>query len=117
MDTLVTFFKALSDPTRVRIVALLLEAGELCVCDIERVLGLPQARISRHLTFLRNARVVKARRNGQWMHYSITPCCALEKGVYRELRKALGGVAQLEADRAALRSTLCACVPVTVEVP
>ena len=58
---------------------------------------------------LRNARVVKARRSGQWMHYSLTPCCAMEKGVYRELRKVIGTVQQLESDRAALKRTACVC--------
>lgn len=116
MDTLVTFFKALADPNRVRIVALLLEAGELCVCDIERVLDIPQARVSRHLTFLRNAGVVKARRNGQWMHYALTPCCALEKGVYRELRMALGAVPELEADRDILKRTACVCAPPLMQI-
>lgn len=116
MDTLVTFFKALADPNRMRIVALLLEAGELCVCDIERVLEIPQARVSRHLTFLRNAGVVKARRNGQWMHYALTPCCALENGVYRELRKSLAAVPQLASDRDMLQRTACVCTPSLVKI-
>ena len=54
--------QALADGNRLRILHLLLQAGELCVCDIERVLDVPQARVSRHLTILRNSGWVAARR-------------------------------------------------------
>ena len=47
--------QALADVNRLRIINLLLQADELCVCDIERVLDVPQARVSRHLTILRNS--------------------------------------------------------------
>lgn len=69
METLIQFFKALSDPNRLRIVNLLTRSGELCVCDIERVLQMPQARVSRHLGILRQAGIVTVRRKGLWMHY------------------------------------------------
>lgn len=111
MDDLLSFFKTLSDPNRLRIVALLLEAGEMCVCDIERVLDLPQARVSRHLTLLRSARIVRARRSGQWMHYSLTPDGALQKAVYREIRKALPGIPQLASDQRTLHASLTTCGP------
>ncbi|HNQ30775.1 MAG: DNA-binding transcriptional repressor ArsR [Euryarchaeota archaeon ADurb.BinA087] len=63
-----TIFKALSDETRLRIY-LLLGNGELCVCQIQVALALPQTKISRHLTVLRNAGLVTARREGLWMYY------------------------------------------------
>jgi len=63
-----TIFKALSDETRLRIY-LLLGDGELCVCQIQVALALSQTKISRHLTVLRNARLVTARREGLWMYY------------------------------------------------
>ncbi len=63
-----TIFKALSDETRLRI-SLLLGDGELCVCQIQVALALSQTKISRHLTVLRNARLVTARREGLWMYY------------------------------------------------
>jgi ArsR family transcriptional regulator len=65
-------FKALSDETRLRILALL-EAGELCVCDLMAVLELPQSTVSRHLATLRNAGLVEDRRQGIWMYYRLTP--------------------------------------------
>lgn len=67
---LAALFKALGDPTRLRIVALL-AGGELCVCHLQQALGLAQAHVSRHLAVLRAADVVEARREGSWMHYSL----------------------------------------------
>jgi ArsR family transcriptional regulator, arsenate/arsenite/antimonite-responsive transcriptional repressor len=63
-------FRALGDETRVRIVSLLVQ-GELCVCHIEEALGCPQSTISRHLAVLRSARIVRTRREGAWVHYSL----------------------------------------------
>jgi ArsR family transcriptional regulator len=63
-------FKALSDPTRLRIAALLTH-GELCVCDLMEILKLPQSTISRHMARLKSAGIVKDRRQGKWVHYSL----------------------------------------------
>jgi ArsR family transcriptional regulator, arsenate/arsenite/antimonite-responsive transcriptional repressor len=65
-------FRAFSDRTRLRILNLL-KPGELCVCDLVRVLGSPQPKISRHLAYLRRARLVTARKEGLWMHYRLAP--------------------------------------------
>ncbi len=66
-------FRALCDPTRLRIVLLLVAEGELCVCELTHALGLSQPKISRHLASLRESRLLQARRSGQWMHYRIDP--------------------------------------------
>jgi ArsR family transcriptional regulator len=70
VSPLATLFKALSDETRLRIVALL-SVRELCVCHIEAALEAPQPTVSRHLANLRAAGVVEARRNGSWMYYRL----------------------------------------------
>jgi ArsR family transcriptional regulator, arsenate/arsenite/antimonite-responsive transcriptional repressor len=62
--------KALADPTRLRIV-LLLTGGELCVCDLKEVLGLPQSTVSRHMATLKSAGVAGDRRDGKWVHYRL----------------------------------------------
>ncbi len=67
------FFHALSDPTRLRCIALLHSQGEVCVCELTRTLGQSQPKISRHLGLLRDLGLVEARRAGVWMHYRITP--------------------------------------------
>lgn len=71
MRELATVFKALSDETRLDIMALLLIGGELCVCDVEGALAITQSKASRHLRYLLNAGLVENRRVGAWMHYHI----------------------------------------------
>lgn len=70
MNDAARIFKALSDETRLRIL-LLLFSGELCVCEVMAVLGLPQSTASRHLAYLRNAGWVLDRRQGIWMYYRL----------------------------------------------
>lgn len=67
----VQLYKSLADETRLRILALLLGEGELCVCDIIAALKLPQSTTSRHLSHLRKAGWVTDRRCGLWIYYSI----------------------------------------------
>jgi len=64
-------FKAVADPTRVRILATILAAGELCVCHVESALGITQSRASRHLATLRRAGLIADRRDGAWVHYRV----------------------------------------------
>lgn len=70
MDTLLNVFKALSDETRLRILKLL-EHGELCVCDIVAALNMIQPNVSFHMGVLKEAGLIKDRRQGKWIHYSI----------------------------------------------
>ena len=65
-------FKALGDPTRLRIVALLAH-GELCVCHFQEALGLSQPNVSQQLGVLRSAGVVESRREGCWIYYKLSP--------------------------------------------
>lgn len=62
---------ALADKTRLRLLNLMRE-DEVCVCFFTEILGDSQPKISRHLAYLRNAGIVEARREGKWMHYSIS---------------------------------------------
>ena len=63
-------FAALADETRFRILNLLSE-DELCVCDVMSVLKEPQSKVSRHLAYLRRARLVETRKEGLWMYYRL----------------------------------------------
>ena len=65
-------FKALADPTRVRILGLL-TAGEICVCHLHESLRLSQPLVSRHLAYLRRAGLVETRKDGLWVHYRLAP--------------------------------------------
>lgn len=68
-----TFFKSLSDATRVRCLVLLQNEQELCVCEITYALDEPQPKVSRHLAQLREVGVVRDRRHGLWIFYRINP--------------------------------------------
>lgn len=66
-------FKALGDPTRLRLVALLAVNGEICVCHLAAALDEPEYKVSRHLKVLRTAGWAEARREGPWMYYRLIP--------------------------------------------
>ncbi len=70
MVSMQTFFTALADKTRRRILNLIRDQ-ELCVCFFTEVLDVGQPKVSRHLAYLRNAEIVTARRDGKWMYYRI----------------------------------------------
>jgi len=64
------FFRALADETRLRILKLL-EVREMCVCEVMVALGLTQPTASHHLGILENAGLVKNRKEGKWVFYSL----------------------------------------------
>jgi ArsR family transcriptional regulator, arsenate/arsenite/antimonite-responsive transcriptional repressor len=64
--------KALADPTRIRILALL-GSGQICVCHIHTALGIPQPTASRHLAHLKRAGLVQSCKIGLWVHYCLLP--------------------------------------------
>src|SRR5579864_3648543 len=63
-------FRALADPTRLRLLNLVADK-EICVCYFVGILGMSQPKISRHLAYLRHAGIVATRRQGRWMHYRL----------------------------------------------
>ncbi|MCX7842241.1 MAG: metalloregulator ArsR/SmtB family transcription factor [Clostridia bacterium] len=71
MNKLLNTLKSLSDETRLRIINILYEKEELCVCDIMEALGITQAKASRHLAYLKNAGLVSDRKHAQWVYYSL----------------------------------------------
>ena len=75
-------FQALSDEKRLRILALL-RTGEHCVCELTEALDLPQSLLSFHLRTLKDAGLVRDRREGRWVHYS------LERSALEEAKDAL----------------------------
>jgi ArsR family transcriptional regulator len=80
--------KALGEPTRLGLAALLAINGETCVCRLSDALGEPQFKVSRHLGVLRAAGVVEARREGTWIYYRLSkPRGALAESLHRSLRE------------------------------
>jgi ArsR family transcriptional regulator len=100
-----TFFKMLSDSTRLRCLMLMQAEGELCVCEFTHALDLSQPKISRHLAHLRAAGVLVARRDGTWMYYRINP--DLQRWALQILKTTLDSVRNtgpFESDRKKLES-------------
>ncbi len=82
-------FKALSDETRLKIVVLLFNR-ELCVCQIEAALGISQTKASRHLALLRHLGLLKARRDGLWVYYTLEePRDKVDEDLFENLRDSL----------------------------
>ncbi|MEL6047791.1 MULTISPECIES: ArsR/SmtB family transcription factor [Methanothrix] len=83
----VEVFKAVADPCRLRIVKLLKE-GELCVCEIMTALDKPQSTTSHHLSILREAGLVRERKDGKWSYYRLADSAVNEMiKQARELKK------------------------------
>ncbi|WLD59699.1 metalloregulator ArsR/SmtB family transcription factor [Salinispirillum sp. LH 10-3-1] len=65
----VALHRCLSDETRWQVMMLLLDSGELCVCELMSALSISQPKLSRHLAVLRQQGLVADRRQGQWVFY------------------------------------------------
>ncbi len=70
MFELSDFYKAFADSTRIKIMCALLET-ELCVCDISKIINISQSAVSHQLRVLRQARLVKYRKDGKTVYYSL----------------------------------------------
>lgn len=106
MSELIKVFKALSDETRVRMLKLLFE-GELCVCEIMQVMQISQSRASRNLGILKDAGLLKDRRDGQWVHYSLNrEGAAKYSGLLELLDSALSDDETILRDRENLRHAI-----------
>lgn len=73
METTAKLFKSLADETRLRILLLLHQQGELCICDLMNALDQPQSTVSRHVAYLKRVGWLNDRRGGVWMYYSLRP--------------------------------------------
>ncbi len=72
IQQLADVFGLLGDPNRLRLLTALLEAGELCVCDLAALSGMSESSVSHALRLLRLHNVVKVRRSGRMAYYSLT---------------------------------------------
>ena len=97
LDRAARLFHALSDPTRLRLLQTL-RRGEQCVCDLQVSTDAAQSRVSFHLKVLREAGLIRAQRQGRWVHYW------LDTEVLAEVEGAIEALAP-----AADYSARCAC--------
>jgi len=108
-------FRALADPTRLRLLNLIADR-EICVCYFVEILAISQPKISRHLAYLRRAGIVAARRQGRWMHYRlVAPQDTVASSILKETLKHLRERPDMRRDFAQL-GTAC-CKPGEFELP
>jgi ArsR family transcriptional regulator len=108
MREMTAYFKGLADSSRLRILNLLLH-GELCGCDIQHVMGTSQPNVSRHLTYLKNCKLVRDRRVGYRVFYSLAEHKqGTRKALFEFLRTAFSSQETLQKDTRKLRQAIAA---------
>jgi ArsR family transcriptional regulator len=109
------FFSALADKTRLRLLNLM-RNGEVCVCFFAETLETNNPKISRHLSYLKRAGLVTARRDGKWMHYRISePANKAAAEVFNATMKMLATDPEMRSDLKQLDSVCCVLnAPVTI---
>ncbi len=104
MEIPLNIAKALGDGSRMRIVAALMRRDELCVCQIVEMLRLSTATVSRHMSLLQNARLVKSRKDGRWVYYRLSE--QFSEHLRDWLIESLSDAPEIVADHALLETIL-----------
>lgn len=100
-------FAALADRTRLRLLNLMRD-GEVCVCFFAEALGTNNPKISRHLAYLKRAGLVKARRDGKWMHYSISPPeDGRSRDIFESVLRSFDSDPEMRSDLTTLNNVCC----------
>ena len=108
-------FRALADPTRLRLLNLIGDR-EICVCYLVEILCISQPKISRHLAYLRRAGIALARREGRWIHYRLTvPKDDIAASILRATMAHLEKRHDLQQDIAKLQ--FACCTPEKFDLP
>lgn len=109
------FFAALADKTRLRLLNLMSD-GEVCTCFFADTLETNDPKISRHLAYLKRAGLVKGRREGKWVHYSLVePADPSAREIFDATLKMLKGDKSMTQDRKRLVDVCCApTAPITI---
>ncbi len=111
MEGYTELFKALSDETRLKLIALLYKR-EFCVCQIEAALGISQTKASRHLAILRRSGLLKSRRDGLWVYYTLDiPEDKVEANLFENLSDSLSAELAPMIDRAKKKACITQLSP------
>lgn len=108
MQPTLAITKALADSNRMRVLAVLMEHDELCVCQITALLHLATPTVSRHMSILHGAGLVQSRKEGQWVYYSLSD--AFPPLLRAWLVDSLSQSQQVAADRTEVEQVL-SCTP------
>ena len=111
MDNLTQIFKLLSDDTRLRMILLLFQQ-DLCVCEISGVLNVPQPRVSKNLSKLRDMNLVSDERKDKFVFYSLKKERGLLNEILKQIMDQLDDYPQIQTDTLRLKdkdqfSTVC----------
>lgn len=87
-ERLAVMFKALGDPIRLRLAAMIASAPEVCVCELTPAFEVSAPTISHHLKVLREAALVDSERRGTWVYYRIRPDALAELGAMLSIARA-----------------------------
>jgi ArsR family transcriptional regulator len=104
MEDALNMAKALADGNRMRVVAALLANEELCVCQIVEMLDIATATVSRHMSILQNARIVKSRKDGRWVFYRMAQ--DFPEALKSWLAQSLANSRQIKSDNRQLKKIL-----------
>ncbi len=101
MKELMQVTKAISDENRVRLL-IILKDGEVCACNLNKILGLAASTVSKHLSILKNAGLIDSRKEGRWIHYKLHETNTVAQSVLSWLLSNIKNKAIIESDRAEL---------------
>lgn len=102
LERMLALLRIFADPVRLRLLNLLAGDSEVCVCHLHKALDLPQSTVSRHLTQLRDARLIVGRREGTWIYYRLAHAAGGLHGILIgqiDPKIAHGGVFEADLDR------------------
>jgi ArsR family transcriptional regulator len=110
LDESTKTLKAFADPVRLRLLSLLSNDREVCVCHLHVALALPQPTVSRHLAYLRRCGILAARKEGQWVYYRLARSRpALSRILLGCLGSCLGDPLSFATDQERLDRTISCC--------
>ena len=104
MEQTLNITKALADGNRLRVVMALTGYDELCVCQVTEILGLATATVSRHMSVLQKARLVKSRKEGRWVYYSLSE--TFPRQLLQWLKDAARSANEIARDKEKLKTIL-----------
>ncbi len=108
MEQTINIIKSLADGNRLRVIMALETYNELCVCQITEILGIATATVSRHMSVLQNAHLVKSRKEGRWVYYRLAETFPTQ--LLQWLKKAASNAQEISRDQQKLKSVL-SCEP------
>ena len=79
LDEIIKILKAISDESRIRILSMLSQKQDICVCELTEIIGLSQPTVSSHLKILENAGLIKNSKDGKWVNYRLNQ--SLDKSI------------------------------------